>query len=86
MVKDEYPGQEENEAGKDVLKETMQLEGNNRDNTDEDHRNEEMEWNEEYSDEITEQFEGDTYSVGKRSNAERLEIYIQIFIYLFINY
>jgi len=66
MVRDQYPGQEEGEAGKDVVKQTAELEGNDHDNIDEDHRNEQMEWSDEYSDQITEHL-GDTYPVGKQS-------------------
>lgn len=65
MVRDECPGQEEGGAEKDMLKETLQPEENSREIADEDHRNDEMEWSEEYSDQITEHLEGDTYTVGK---------------------
>jgi len=70
MVRNQYPGQEEGEAEKDVVKQTAELEENNRDSIDEDHRNEEMEWSEEYSDQITEHLEGDAYPVGKQSLSE----------------
>ncbi|EZA59037.1 hypothetical protein DMN91_010449 [Ooceraea biroi] len=64
MVRDEYPGQEEGEAEKDMLKETVQPEEDNRDNAGEDHRDEAMEWSEDYSDQLTEHLEVDAYTVG----------------------